>query len=294
MQHVLGTLGQTDNISEVKKINDAGYKIDAVGIQLTDATYLGYLGQVEGGPSGTAALVDNVKTANDLVDLISSLAGSSKAVDVGDDVLRGGDGNDIIFGDSIYVDHQDGGWDVFVSNNPGKDLDDLRSILAGSHADYGREGSVGGNDTLYGGAGNDILYGQGGDDTLYGDSGNDRLIGGTGDDILWGGTGSDTFVWTAADRGGSYHDIVKDFTAGDKLDLSALLDGVNESTTLTELTAYLSFDNTTNSSNTVISVSSLGAGSVDQIITLEGYVLSGDAGTIISQLLTDGQLQVVV
>ena len=32
---------------------------------------------------------------------------------VGNDEISGGDGNDVIFGDSIYADDNDGGWEKF-------------------------------------------------------------------------------------------------------------------------------------------------------------------------------------
>jgi Ca2+-binding RTX toxin-like protein len=91
------------------------------------------------------------------------------------------------------------------------------------------------NDTLTGTAGIDWLYGLDGNDSLVGGTGNDMLSGGNGNDILqgglgadelFGGAGADTFVYK------SVADIqidplnlteeVHDFSAGDKLDFSAL------------------------------------------------------------------------
>jgi Ca2+-binding RTX toxin-like protein len=67
------------------------------------------------------------------------------------------------------------------------------------------------------------MEGNAGNDSLRGGSGDDVLLGGQGNDQSWGGLGNDTFV-VALD--GS-RDIVRDFQAGagagDKLDLSALL-----------------------------------------------------------------------
>src|SRR5262249_50330481 len=87
-----------------------------------------------------------------------------------------------------------------------------------------------GGDTLTGTSGDDTIYGFAGDDTLSGGAGNDWLIGGGGDDALtgglgvndyWGDNGHDTFVMVARDSTGSNDDLVHDFSAGDKLDVSA-------------------------------------------------------------------------
>jgi Ca2+-binding RTX toxin-like protein len=144
---------------------------------------------------------------------------------VGDDVLYGGKGNDVMFGDTINTDwlewatgparnhnaanspDADGsGMEAlkkYLSLNPSdytlvnaglgvQDIDLYNYIKAESNTTTGisrfnaTADTRGGNDVLDGGAGNDILYGQGGADIL---------IGGAGNDILFGGTGADTFVW---------------------------------------------------------------------------------------------------
>ncbi|WP_343349847.1 retention module-containing protein [Pseudomonas sediminis] len=150
-----------------------------------------------------------------------------------------------------------------------------------------------GSDVLLGLGGNDTLHGLGGNDRLEGGDGNDTLIGGKGNDILIGGAGNDTFVWTADDRGGNYHDIVKDFGNGeDKLDLSQLLQGVTDPGSADVLTQYLSFDFVREPGSTVINIASAGSGApVDQTITLENTILSGgNAADIIQNMLNDGQL----
>jgi Ca2+-binding RTX toxin-like protein len=137
----------------------------------------------------------------------------------GDDVIRGGDGNDDIFGnagdDTLYGgDHRD-----FIAGNDGED-----TIYAGPgndtylfgddgddtiHGDDGNDRIYGGPDadTCYGGAGNDTIYGEGGSDDILGGAGEDqlfgddsvffldtsvnRLLGGLGDDLLYGAAGAD-------------------------------------------------------------------------------------------------------
>ncbi|MDY6902701.1 MAG: serine hydrolase, partial [Cyanobacteriota bacterium] len=95
------------------------------------------------------------------------------------DTIAGGLGNDLIFG-------QDG--------------DD---VLRGDLNNSSGGGSVGGDDTIYGGigndriggkAGNDLIFGEAGKDRLWGDAGDDTLMGGLGNDSLNGGAGKDVFV----------------------------------------------------------------------------------------------------
>jgi hypothetical protein len=88
--------------------------------------------------------------------------------------------------------------------------------------------------TLQGGQGNDVLVahhtssttleGGAGDDLLLGGDGDDILIGGLGNDVLAGGKGADTFVFR--EFGAANRDIIADydFTEGDMIDLSNLLD----------------------------------------------------------------------
>lgn len=150
-----------------------------------------------------------------------------------------------------------------------------------------------GSDVLLGLGGNDTLQGLGGNDRLEGGDGNDTLIGGKGNDILIGGAGNDTFVWNADDRGGNYHDIVKDFGNGaDKLDLSQLLVGVSDPASADVLTQYLSFDFVSDPGSTVINIASAGGGApVDQTITLENTILSGgNTADIIQGMLDQNQL----
>ena len=92
-------------------------------------------------------------------------------------------------------------------------------VLTGTAADDTLDGGAGA-DTLSGDAGNDLLRGLGGNDSLSGGSGDDTLDGGPGRDTLTGGEGNDTFRFDGfGDIGG---DVITDFAAGDRIDLSAL------------------------------------------------------------------------
>ncbi|WP_276489053.1 retention module-containing protein [Ectopseudomonas mendocina] len=214
---------------------------------------------------------------------------------LGDDHLVAGAGDDYLFGDSLNT-----LW-IDASKAPGYQvlIDHLTALNSGVaptqtqimdfihlHAEQlgASVPGVGGNDTLEGGAGNDWLFGQGGDDIL---------IGGAGNDVLFGGSGNDTFVWNAGDRGGNYHDIVKDFGLGDdKLDLSQLLQGIDGPASADVLTQYLSFDFVSDPGSTVINIASAGGGApVDQTITLENTILSGgNTADIIQNMLDQNQL----
>jgi len=80
-----------------------------------------------------------------------------------------------------------------------------------------------GADTISGGAKTDFLIGNLGDDQLLGMAGNDTLVGGTGADRLTGGAGNDFFRFEAvSDSTFAAADVITDFTAGDKIDLSAI------------------------------------------------------------------------
>ncbi|MGE4313947.1 MAG: peroxidase family protein [Pseudobdellovibrionaceae bacterium] len=59
-------------------------------------------------------------------------------------------------------------------------------------------------------------------DLIIGFEGNDVIDGGKGADTLYGGDGSDLFILKAADLGASA-DVIRDFGAGDKIDLSDFL-----------------------------------------------------------------------
>jgi Ca2+-binding RTX toxin-like protein len=82
-------------------------------------------------------------------------------------VLRGGDGNDKIYGQS------------------------------GNDQLFGE----GGDDFLSGGKGNDALYGGAGRNTINGNSGNDVIYAPGGDDTISGGSGFDTLDFSGATRG---------------------------------------------------------------------------------------------
>jgi Ca2+-binding RTX toxin-like protein len=95
----------------------------------------------------------------------------------------------------------------------------------GSAESNGRFSFLGGAaaDVLHGGAKNDTFSGGDGDDTLYGNNGVDTLLGGLGADDLSGGNGNDKFMFTdIAQTTVTAADVIGDWNAGDKIDLSAI------------------------------------------------------------------------
>jgi Ca2+-binding RTX toxin-like protein len=111
-------------------------------------------------------------------------------------------------------------------------LDNLFNGTADGDHIYGLGGNdtlngLAGDDTLDGGVGNDVLNGGLGSDSLIGGSGDDRLIGGDGTDYFRGGAGNDKFVAEFGTKvptkvGSMSVDVILDFTAGDKIDLTGL------------------------------------------------------------------------
>ncbi|PVZ34515.1 retention module-containing protein [Pseudomonas sp. URIL14HWK12:I11] len=188
--------------------------------------------------SGHAAL--NVTLDN----LSSVIASKTVTAQPASDVINGGEGNDILFGDTIFfngINPADGlGTSVikaYVTEKAGHTASDseIYTYIKGHLGEFNL-GNSGGDDTLNGGNGNDILFGQAGNDTLNGGNGDDILIGGKGNDILTGGAGADTFMWLRGDlnvdttdsKGAVTQkgaDVITDFSKaqGDTIDLTDLL-----------------------------------------------------------------------
>ena len=116
--------------------------------------------------------------------------------------------------------------------------------------------------------------------TITGTAGADTLTGGAYNDTITGGAGADTLVYhllaTADATGGNGHDTWTDFNVaqGDKIDVSNLLIGWNDSTS--NINDYVKVDHTSDG-NTVLSIDRDGTGtgySSTQLITLEGVNVS--------------------
>ncbi|KUR72231.1 hypothetical protein AQZ52_02805 [Novosphingobium fuchskuhlense] len=178
------------------------------------------------------------------VDQITGLAG----IDIlkglgGNDLLDGGVGNDTMYGgagDDTYIVDSTGdkvieltgeGIDLVkasVSYTLGNFIENL--LLTGTSAINGTGNSLA--NTLTGNTGANILKGLDGNDSLDGGAGADLLVGGKGMDKMTGGAGNDKFVFDDGDfssKTATNADVIVDFTAGDKIDLS-LVDAVSTAT----------------------------------------------------------------
>jgi len=246
---------------------------------------------------------DKVVANIDVAKLTDAINGHM--TDPGADVINGGSGNDIIFGDLISYKDLEGSaaLKAFAADQlskPVEQIDDraLHQFITEHVAQVGAManasniyGTKDGGDTLIGNAGDDILFGQGGDDKLYGGAGNDILIGGKGNDTLTGGAGADTFVWLKGDTG---NDVITDFkhSEGDKLDLSDLLQGNNDN----NLSSYLKLT-TDSSGNSTLQVSSTGSftaqggGTADVTIKVDSANW-GSGSSAINNLIAGGDLTV--
>ncbi len=226
--------------------------------------------------SGPVGEVDIVNTAEDLELVLESTV--VVVPQIGDDVLTGSDGNDIIYGDAITADslgapYAGNGYQGLIDyltdtlGHAPSTAEVIAELRANPLSYYDQVTTEGGDDTLVGGAGDDLLMAGAGDDIL---------IGGAGDDVMYGGLGSDTFVWQAGDEALPTlpaTDVVMDFTLGeDVLDLSSLLGGIDP----LDIADYLQISSTTvdGVNSTQLSISTAGniAGGADQVIQLKGIV----------------------
>jgi len=191
---------------------------------------------------------DTLLGGND-ADLLDGGAGSdSLSGQAGDDTARAGGGPDTMVGGSGIdtLDYSLLASESFIdlristaqnTHSGGNDsLIGFENVTTGNDNDRiqgnGQDNlflTSGGTDVLKGGGGNDTLRGGAGADVLVGGGNVDRLDGGLGRDLLTGGAGNDTYEFddvndtavaaTDADR-------IRDFAAGDKIDLSDMIGGV--------------------------------------------------------------------
>jgi Ca2+-binding RTX toxin-like protein len=149
----------------------------------------------------------------------------------GDDIVNGGAGDDtIVGGDGAGNDTYIGGLGldtvIYTSAVAGITVNLLTGVAKSTSANSGIgvdklitiEGVIGGD---Y----NDTLTGNALANTLSGGAGADVLVGGLGQDVLEGGAGNDVFRLTKiveSGLGAGKRDVISDFAAGDKIDLSMI------------------------------------------------------------------------
>ncbi|MGH1402068.1 MAG: VWA domain-containing protein, partial [Acinetobacter tandoii] len=183
----------------------------------------------------------NAQKLGDADKLIAYLIGGSEnfiPADVGNDVVKGGEGEDILFGDSMNTNWITGldpllypkysGYSKLIAHLKATETGgaeptqqqiydfvkaNYRDFIAADAADPATKG---GNDTIYGGSGDDIIIAGAGNDIIYGGSGNDIISTGRGDDTIM------YDVLNAADvKGGNGTDTWVDYEANDKIEFAA-------------------------------------------------------------------------
>ncbi|WP_241524666.1 type I secretion C-terminal target domain-containing protein [Vreelandella sulfidaeris] len=255
--------------------------------------------------------VNIINSAEELDAALKGGSSSTELAELGNDDIYGGDGNDIIFGDTINTDALSWEGRELPEGSGMAALKEFLKVSSGGNEpteqqlyDYIKAGQAefnvaddtrGGDDTLYGGKGDDILYGQGGDDIL---------VGGKGDDILFGGAGADTFKWDLNDQGTSDNpaeDQVMDFHMGefgvdgeaDRLDLADLLQDESSGS----IDEYIFVEQ--QGDDTVLHVKSGGGltsdgSNADQMIVLKGVEMpqGGNSSDFIQSMLDNDQLKI--
>ena len=246
--------------------------------------------------------------------LIAYIIGGSENFipkEVGNDTVKGGAGDDILFGDAINTDWITGldplqypqysGYSKLIAHLKAEVTggaepttqqiydfvkDHYRDFIA---ADATDPNTKGGNDTIYGGAGDDIIIAGAGDDRIYGGSGND---------IISTGPGNDTIVYDvlqAADAiGGNGTDMWVDYTANDKIEFGAdFFDGLL-STDLSDVNKVAEFITVGDdgAGNAVIKVDRDGADPQHNGMS-DLLVIQNQAGLTLQDLLDNNQITII-
>ncbi len=286
---IMGQITGSDGSNEVQTLKNLTVEVIGVGIGVNSST-LANITVISDKPA-----ID-VQDPDDLSAALQGASPLNQLADLGDDVLVGGNGNDILFGDSVFTDDlalaqglstlKGAGWDVFAKLEAGQGtnagwtradtLDYIRThgeALARESTTNTGDTRDGGNDRLEGGAGNDLIFGQ---------EGNDIINGGAGDDTLYGGSGADTFLYQSMSDG---KDTIKDFDAaeGDRVDLSDLLSGLGYNPAQDAINDFVFAR--TESGKTILSIDTTGTGNASgaqDIVVLEGV------NATLNQLLTAG------
>jgi Ca2+-binding RTX toxin-like protein len=143
----------------------------------------------------------------------------------GVDTINGGDGNDTIEG-AVGADTIIGGAGIDTAVYAGSAAAVSVNLATGAMSGGDAAGdTLTGIEQVMGSAFADTLTGDANANTLWGLGGGDVLTGGGGGDALKGGVGADRFVYTALSDSavsGLGKDAIRDFSTGDKIDLSAI------------------------------------------------------------------------
>lgn len=268
---VIGQITGSDGTNEVALLKGLSDEVVGVGINIS-----GEISRLNVIDSDGNSI--NVKDPNDLQAVLQSINPIYKLVDVGGDVLQGGEGNDLIIGDSVNTDQlavdmgislpKGSSWAVFaeLEANHGWSRQDTIEYVRTHVQELVRESEDASGDGR--GGGDDVISGGGGHDTIFGQEGDDIIYGGAGNDILSGGSGEDSFLFKAISEG---IDVIRDFSVneGDVLDFSGLIQGFDSTQQAINDFVFAREEN----GGTILSVDVTGSGNAAaavDIVALEG------------------------
>lgn len=274
--NAVGEYTGSDGTDEASTIKALSTEVIGVGIQL-GTTALSRIDLIDSDGDSL-----NITNPDDLTAALKDSNPLTGLTGVGGDVINGGAGEDIIFGDSLNTDilalleglgtTKGAGWDVFARLENGEgttadwDRDDTLAYIKANAEELAEETQLASGGTRSGG--DDVITGGEGDDLIFGQEGDDVISGGAGNDVLYGGSGNDTFLFEAITDG---VDDIMDFTVGeDVLDLSQL---VSITDPLTQSIEDFVFANDNGSGGTTLSVDTSGSGDVNNataIANLDG------------------------
>jgi Ca2+-binding RTX toxin-like protein len=173
-------------------------------VTITDIDQVGALVlTVNGGSGGDTISASGASIGNVRLGINGGLGDDTLTGSADADTITGGDGSDIISGETGN-DTLSGGADAdSISGGDGNDVvdgNDGNDTVLGDAGDDSLLGSFGndmltgdvGNDTIDGGFGDDLINGMSGNDSLLGNFGEDRIAAGSGDDTVNGGNDNDT------------------------------------------------------------------------------------------------------
>jgi Ca2+-binding RTX toxin-like protein len=167
------------------------------------------LSQVIGGDDIISASGHAAAIAGDVYEIIP---GGSGFLVGGADTITGSSFNDLLAGESVFLNFAGspvtGGNDL-IDGGSGDDI--IFGEASNDGTIFAIGGLTGGDDTLSGGRGDDELYGQTGDDLITGGSGGDNLQGGDGADRVTGDEGNDSI------RGGDGVDLIDGGAGSDRI-----------------------------------------------------------------------------
>ena len=226
-----------------------GITVETIGIAITDSDATDLLNGLTTNNNGAHFIADASALGNVFGEIVNDIT-TSTVTPAADDVILGGRGNDMLFGDALNADYLLGdeytwaGKDKYVQ---GSSWDIINAYLLATLGHAPSEGEIakfiaqnadklgltdtvtddatdairGGNDTLLGGSGDDIVYGQGGDDLIFGD-GSDTATSGTSIETL---NALDTLLTDAgAEAGDSYAERIRNLGTSETPDQPSELD----------------------------------------------------------------------